>query len=378
MVEQIEIFSDFLEIAKSKKLVIFGAGKYFKGFCQRHNQYQLETYVDYVVDNNKKLWNSTVDINGSEVEIYSPQYLYDNVDKDTVILVSTVNYEEICSELNQQKQLDESSCYILSFMYDMINLIEAYDVPSLPKDYRLNETEQIPKKIHYCWFGGNEMSELNKMCIESFRKMCPEYEIIEWNELNYDIRKSKYMHDAHKSKKWGFVPDYARLDIIYEYGGIYFDTDVELIRSIDEVLFNNSFAAVDLLGNVALGLGFGAKKSDPLIKKLRDVYDNVDFIKADGSLNLTTTTHYSRVVFEKQGFKRDGTFQIVSGMSIYPAEYFCTKLSLSPITNVTENSFSIHHHEGSWITDESKKVRQERRSKLMRIMEKLNKNRAFD
>ena len=99
----------------------------------------------------------------------------------------------------------------------------------------------IPKVIHYCWFGKNELPEDAKRCIASWKKFCPDYEIIEWNETNYDVRKNKYMSDAYDEKKWAFVSDYARIDIIYNYGGIYLDTDVELLRPLDELLKDKMF-----------------------------------------------------------------------------------------------------------------------------------------
>ena len=117
----------------------------------------------------------------------------------------------------------------------------------------------IPKKIHYCWIGGNPLPELAIKCIESWKKYCPDYEIIEWNEKNYDFRKNQFMREAYDEKKWGFVPDYARLDIIYEHGGIYLDTDVEIIKPLDSLLKEQGFAGMEQPGIVALGLGFGAE-----------------------------------------------------------------------------------------------------------------------
>ena len=103
----------------------------------------------------------------------------------------------------------------------------------------------IPKKIHYCWVGGNSKPPLVKKCIQSWKKYCPDYEIIEWNESNYDISKNIYMKQAYEAKKWAFVTDYMRLDIIYEHGGIYLDTDVELIKNIDDLLSNEAFAGIE-------------------------------------------------------------------------------------------------------------------------------------
>ena len=105
----------------------------------------------------------------------------------------------------------------------------------------------IPKKIHYCWFGGNPLPELAIRCIESWKKYCPDYEIIRWDESNYDVTKNKYMYQAYENKRWGFVPDYARLDIIYNYGGIYLDTDVELLNSLDDLLDQKCFLGIALM-----------------------------------------------------------------------------------------------------------------------------------
>ena len=152
---------------------------------------------------------------------------------------------------------------------------------------------KIPKIIHYCWFGGAPIPEKDKACIESWRKFCPDYEIIEWNESNYDITKNRYMKEAYDVKKWGFVPDYARLDIIYTQGGIYLDTDVEIIRNMDPLLEDEAFMGFEDGKFVALGLGFGAAKGNPHIKAMRDVYEGVSFIKPDGSFNTLPSPHYT-------------------------------------------------------------------------------------
>ena len=126
----------------------------------------------------------------------------------------------------------------------------------------------IPKKIHYCWFGGNPLPETVQRCINSWRKFCPDYEIIEWNESNYNIHKIPFIAEAYDAKKYAFVSDYARLDIIYNEGGIYLDTDVELIRSLDTLLSNNSFMGMEFAGQVATGLALVLKNIISLSKKI--------------------------------------------------------------------------------------------------------------
>ena len=219
----------------------------------------------------------------------------------------------------------------------------------------------IPKIIHYCWFGNGEIPEKDKKCIESWKKFCPDYEIKLWNESNYDIKKNKYMYQAYQSKKWGFVPDYARLDIIYNHGGIYLDTDVEIIKNIDFLLDNKGFAGYEHPDIVALGLGFGAEKGNSIIKKMMDVYDDVEFINEDGSFNLLPSPSYSTKTFVDEGFKLDGNLTIKDGFCVYPMEYFCPRDYRSGKCNITDKTCSIHWFNASWQTPHQKRMLKVRR-----------------
>ena len=181
---------------------------------------------------------------------------------------------------------------------------------------------QIPKVFHYCWFGGNELTESVKKCIQSWKKYCPDYQIIRWDESNYDYTKNKYMIEAYQQKKWGFVSDYARLDILYNYGGIYLDTDVEIIRSFDDLLEYKAFMGFEN-NYVALGLGFGARKHVEEIKEMRDEYENLSFILPDGSLNMRPVPRYTTEYLEARGLVANGTRQTINGIEIFPTEYFC-------------------------------------------------------
>lgn len=228
----------------------------------------------------------------------------------------------------------------------------------------------IPKIIHYCWFGGNPIPERDKKCIESWRKYCPDYEIKEWNESNYDISKNTYMSQAYQAKKWGFVPDYARLDIVYEQGGIYLDTDVELIRPIDELLSEDAFMGFETVRRVAPGLGFGAIPHHPMIGELRDrIYGEREFIKEDGSLDLTASPELNTEILNEKGLKPNNEKQVVGGITVYPMEYFCPMDFMSKRICITKHTYSIHHYNGSWLTEEEA-FRTEVRAKLCRIMPK--------
>ena len=218
----------------------------------------------------------------------------------------------------------------------------------------------IPKIIHYCWFGGNPLPESAKKCIDSWKKYCPNYEIREWNETNYDLSSNHYMEEAYSRKIWGFVPDYARLDIVYQHGGIYMDVDVEVVRSMDELLNNAFYMGIEksASGSISVnpGLGFGAEKHDPGIYKLmHEIYDNLSFINQDGTVNKTPSPIMNTEYLETLGFKREDREQTVEGIHIYQSECFCPKNFETAEIHCTDKTYSIHHFDASWYTSHEKK-----------------------
>lgn len=205
----------------------------------------------------------------------------------------------------------------------------------------------IPKKIHYCWFGNGQPDEMAEKCITSWKKYCPDYEIIKWSEDNYDVNKHPYMKEAYEAKKWAFVTDYARLDILYENGGIYFDTDVEVIRSLDDLLTHTAFAGMEDGYLVATGLGIGSEAGAEVIGKLRDAYTGMHF-KTEAGYDTTPCVEYTTEYLKKHGLKQEDTIQTIDGLTIYPKEYFCPISAGSKKAKITENTYSIHHFAASW------------------------------
>lgn len=213
----------------------------------------------------------------------------------------------------------------------------------------------IPKVIHYCWFGGNPLPELAVKCIESWKKYCPDYEIIEWNESNYDISSAPlYVRQAYEAKKWAFVSDYVRLDLIYKYGGIYLDTDVELISSLDPFLDNDCFMGLETDIYINTGLGFGAVSRHKAIKELMELYDDMLFVNKDGTLNLTTCPIITTDYYVGKGFIRENKKQEIENTVIYPSEYFCPKDYITHECLITRKTVSIHHFDASWLTEEQR------------------------
>lgn len=211
----------------------------------------------------------------------------------------------------------------------------------------------IPKKIHYCWFGRNPYPEDFKKYLISWKKNCSDYELIEWNEDTFDITSNKYVQDAYEHKKWAFITDYVRLWALYNYGGVYMDTDVEVLKPIDEFLKNKAFSGFENPRAVPTGI-MASEKGHSVIKELLDEYDNRHFINADGSLNLHTNVEYITDYFVHHGLKLNNKYQIINEFALYPKEYFCPKNSRTLKIELTDNTYTIHHFAGSWTNDSTR------------------------
>lgn len=215
----------------------------------------------------------------------------------------------------------------------------------------------IPKVIHYCWFGGNTKPASVLKCIESWKKYCPDYEIREWNEENFPVGDNLYCKQAYEAKKWAFATDYARLVIVYNNGGIYLDTDVEVIKPLDDLLNHKFFIGRQQGFQVNTGSGFGAEKGHPVLKRMIDDYEGIPFISKDGEMDLLTCPKRNSQWLFENGMRNDDSFQEIHDVTIYPTEYFSPFDVWSGRMNVTDKTYSIHHCDATWNPDENKKSR---------------------
>lgn len=211
----------------------------------------------------------------------------------------------------------------------------------------------IPKTIHYCWFGHNPLPELARKCIDSWRKYLPDYEIVEWNEYNFDVNSIPYTAQAYEASKYAFVSDYARFKILYEHGGIYFDTDVEVIKPLEEIIANGPFMGFeknlhsqngDKANGVNPGLGLAAEPNMKIYGEILEFYKNKNFNIKDGNVVTYTTS-----ILLSKGLEEKNVEQKVAGITIYPTDVFCPMDSTTGITTLTDDTVSIHHYSCSWI-----------------------------
>lgn len=327
------------EKLNNKKIVCFGAGNGLKVFL--HDNRNICDRIFCIIDNDRN--KNGIICNGFKV--YSLEDFIKQGDRNFALFITTsLYYQEIIEQLDKIEFFDGIDCYI-----DNWNKNKWKSNPySL-----LKGQSKIPKFIHYCWFGGNMIPAHLQKCIDSWKMFCPDYKIIRWDESNYDICKNKYMLQAYESKKYGFVPDYARLDIINQYGGIYLDTDVELIRSLDELLPYEFYCGFEDEHFIALGLGFGAIKNHPLIQKMIGTYEKLEFVR-EGELNLIASPVYQTKIIRNLGFVLNGEYQEKNGIGILPPDAFAPGGSLLLPDEITEHTFSIHHYDASWMDNNDK------------------------
>lgn len=211
----------------------------------------------------------------------------------------------------------------------------------------------IPRIIHYCWFGNHSMSELEKRCLNSWREKCPDYEIRKWDEDSFDLEASPFASEAHKNQMWAFVSDYVRLFVLYKYGGIYMDTDVEVIGSLDDYLGENAFSGFEDEDNAVTCI-IGSEAGHMMIHKLLQYYEGRHFVLKDGSMDITPNTEIITSIAKDEGLILNNKKQTVSGMTFFPSDFFCPKSHRTGVTSITNNTACIHHFSGSWLTDEQR------------------------
>ena len=207
----------------------------------------------------------------------------------------------------------------------------------------------VPKVIHYCWFGKNPKPQVIQDCIASWKKYCPNYEIKEWNEDNYNINKNTYTQLAYSSKKYAFLTDYVRLDILYTYGGIYMDTDVKLLKTIDDLVEKGNFMSFEKVGRVNTGVGFASEKGNKIVKENKEYYERHSFINKKGEFDPEICVKITTRILEKHGLDyTQNRIQKIDDMIVYPSEYFSPKKMGTQKITLTNNTRGIHLYASSW------------------------------
>ena len=225
----------------------------------------------------------------------------------------------------------------------------------------------MDKVIHYCWFGNGEKPKLVKKCIASWERNLPGYTIKEWNESNSDIESCDFVREAYKDRNFAFVSDYVRAKALYNEGGIYFDTDVEVLKSFDKFLGDKFFAGFEekaFVGTCVMGTEAGT----PILKEYIEHYENAKYINDDGSKYTDTNVILLTRLLEEKGLVRDDSEQTVDGyIKIYPRTYFSPYDYINGINYITDESCAIHHFALSWLP-KSTRIKSAVKRKIIKII----------
>lgn len=227
----------------------------------------------------------------------------------------------------------------------------------------------IPKIIHYCWFGGKPIPKRLKKCMDSWIETMPEYQLMRWDESNFDVKSTLWTSQAESAQKYAFVSDYVRLKVLYEYGGIYLDTDVLVKKSLNEFLKYKAFTGFEC-DNKLTSAVIGAEKEFPLIKEFLDSYNGKEFVFGNGNLNNEANVIMMTEICQRHGLKADNTYQIIQGMHIFPRTYFCP-LDFWQNRDFTDNTYTIHYFDASWLDEDTKHRIEKERSKGFKLKNKV-------
>lgn len=337
-------------ITENKRIVMIGLGVIGRVIVpQILKKVHLDDRVDFCLDNDARKWGMNFFIGKRNICIQSIENI-DKIETDKVVILLNISrFSEVLHQLEQYKQLESVCCYITPML--CIHNFKNNDYSVSIHDF---DTPQIPKVIHYMWLGKKELPKFLIDCMDSWKKFCPEYEIVQWNETNYNVNKHPYMERAYAQKAYGFVPDYARLDILYHYGGFYLDTDVQLIKSLNDLRYQEAFCGVEKWQTLNFGGGSGAVKGNADVLKFLKAREKIRFLNSDGTENRTTCGYYDTLTAIKYGYQINGQIQKIGSMNIYPSEYFHPYDYMSGHVEITTNTFSIHRFNGGWLSPEMK------------------------
>lgn len=339
----VEIYNDISSIEelveKYTEIYLYGAGASCRLLLMSYWDNVLKGHVKCIIDANKKLSGTVVDVGEECVTIKDIGTIANTNEcknEEKVLLLTPAFSSLIIEMLDREKTFDGAKVYLLPMICH-----KQYDVKI---SLRSKSEMMIPKIIHYFWIGGNPLPEEYQKNIDGWKNLNPEYEICCWNESNYDFDSIPYMKEAFQlgSEYLMYVTDYARLDILYRYGGIYLDTDVELIKNLDELLYNSAFVGIEENAQINSGSAIGAISGHPMIKELMDEYKRLHFFDEAGNVSKKYNTFYETKCFIENGYKMFNRYQVVNDMVCFPRDVFMPICFAGMDDCYTERTISVH------------------------------------
>lgn len=333
-------------IRKNSKIVIWGAGVIGSVITPEILAANgIDSYVECYIDNDRTRWGTDMELGGRTVKIFSPDRLK-IMERNTVVLMTISRYYDALEQLRLMECTGEMSCYIIPMM-----CIRNFCGNTGKGALIMTSKPVIPKVLHYMWLGNRPMPEKLEKCVESWKTFCPDYEIVRWDETNYDVHKNAFVAEAYDNGRYGFVPDFARLDILHQYGGIYMDTDVEVVRSLDELLYQRAFCGVEKWQVLNFGGCCGAVKGHAGLEPFLERWSERRILREDGTLDSLSSGLIDTEIALQAGYQMNGENQNVLGINIYTFDYFHPYDYMSGMMHRTAHTFSIHHFNGGWLDE---------------------------
>lgn len=362
--------ADYLDELKTKDIICMGSGKHFR--------YSTLLFLrkSGLIENLKGFAHTsfseatTVKIAGRSYEMFGRDSLARADKSKTVLIIAVTGYEEILGQLRADERLSHIEAVpsiFLESLYEDVQLMAA-DKPVL--NYRKHDRPVIPRIIHGIWFSKDPMPELYVRCLESWKRYAPECEIKIWSLEDYNADRCLFFDQAIEHKNWAFASDYARADLLRKYGGIYMDLDVEMLRPIDDLLYNDAYMSFESMDRIECGSGMGAYPEHPIMHEICESYENRPYLKTDGSWDSSTCPVRYTEVIEKHGLKKNGGFQFVDDITIYPFEVLTGKSYETGMIYNTEYSYTLHHHNGSWVPDHTRRAMATRYERIRRFLDR--------
>lgn len=352
---------------KTKDIICWGSGKRFRNIT--YPFLCKSTLIDNLAGFADVSCTGDIEAGGRMYRRFGREDLAKMNRENTVILIAVSGYEEVLAGLNSDRILsgfEAVPSVYPELLYEDMMLLSA---PKPPAGFRKNDCKQIPGIIHGIWFSDNPMPELYQRCLESWRKYSPDLEIRIWSLDTYKPGRCLFFEQAVEHKNWAFASDYARVDLLRRYGGIYMDLDVEMLRPIDDLLYNDAYMSFESADRIECGSGMGAEPGHPVIEEICESYEKRPYLKPDGTWdNSTCPVRYTEVI-EKHGLKKNGGFQFVEDITVYPFEVLTGKSFDTGIVYNTELSYTVHHHNGSWIPDKTHASVRERHERIREFLE---------
>lgn len=329
----------------NRRIICWGIGNYFQAFLDSCMNNIGNYNIAYLIDSAADIQNTERKIGTKNVPIipFSEYLLHRS--KNDLVVITTVHYKEIISQIVSSSELIDFVSYALI----------RHEHEGFTGKIRRDTVLQIPAKIHYCWFGRGEIPHKDREYIEGWKKICPDYEFICWNEDNFDIGINDYVNYAYKHKKWAFVTDYVRMYVLFHYGGIYLDTDVELIKNLDELRYQYAYMGMEESGCINSGVGMGTVSQNPILKEILNIYDSISVSDIVGWGKWKVNAEWESGIFRKHGFIANNQYQVVENIAIFPSVFFSPVLVGKKEVDINNNTFSIHHYHYSWL-DENKRA----------------------